>query len=375
MYLYKRGKYWWYEVLKDGVRHRSSTGCTRKDKAKEFAEHMGVVRRAGCREKALALVDVFFPPEKKPGLPISSAWESYTTVAKATGRLEIAPKSISARRNIFENFEDWLEKFCPAVEHAEEVTGPIAARYASYLATLKSQKSKKKPLSSKRRQNIIAELGTVWRTLEKISADIRNPWSGLTPTDTDGKRGEAFSREQERAIMAAAEKVGKGWPVACLVARHTGLRYGDIATLKWSEVDFVRNVIALEPRKTRRHGIAVTVPMVAPLRAALARERENSQPGIEYVLPFHAQLYGNNSESAYKALNFKEVLDSADVAGDGYTFHSWRHTMRSRLAEAGTDIETAKRLLGHTSDAMSLHYDHADHIEEMRTAVEAAASQ
>ena len=372
MYLYKRGKFWWYEVKKDGVRFRASCGTTRKDEAKDFAERMGVVRRAGCREKALALVDIFFPPDKKPGLPISSAWESYTSVAKATGRLAISDKSLNARRCIWVNFSEWLAKNCPAVDHAEEVTGPIAAKYAAFLATQKSQKAKGKTLSAKRRQNIIAELGTIWRTLEKVSAEIHSPWSGLTPTDTDGKRGEAFTREQESAIMAAAQKVGKGWYIACLVARHTGLRYGDIANLRWSEVDFERNVIALEPRKTARHGIAVTVPMVSPLRAALLSERGKCASGGVYVLPLHAQLYGNHSESAYKALNFKEVLDAAGVSGYGYTFHSWRHTMRSRLGEAGADIQTAKRLLGHTSDAMSLHYDHADHLSEMRAAVEAA---
>jgi integrase len=49
--------------------------------------------------------------------------------------------------------------------------------------------------------------------------------------------------------------------------------------------------------------------------------------------------------------------------------------MRSRLAEAGADIETAKRLLGHTSDAMSEHYDHADHMDELTAAIEAAAKK
>ncbi len=375
MYVYKRGDQWWYEVKKDGVRHRASCGTTRKSEAKDFAERMGVIRRAGTREKALALVDIFFPPEKKPGLPLSSAWESYVSVAKATGRLEITDKSLNARRNILEKFIDWLEANCPAVDNAEEVTGPIAAKYAAHLAKQKSQKRAGKTLSSKRRQNIIAELGTIWRGLEKVSAEVKSPWAGLTPADTDGKRGEAFTREQERAVMAAAEKIGKGWPIACLVARHTGLRYGDIANLKWSEVDFTRGVIALEPRKTARHGIAVTVPMVAPLRAALASERGKSASDGVFVLPLHAHLYGNASESAYKALNFKEVLDAAGVTGEGYTFHSWRHTMRSRLGEAGADMETAKRLLGHTSDAMSERYDHADHLDELRAAVEAAAER
>ena len=97
MYVYKRGDQWWYEVKKDGVRHRASCGTTRKGEAKGFAERMGVIRRAGSREKALALVDIFFPPEKKPGLPLSSAWASYVSVAKATGRLEITDKSLNGR--------------------------------------------------------------------------------------------------------------------------------------------------------------------------------------------------------------------------------------------------------------------------------------
>ena len=112
--------------------------------------------------------------------------------------------------------------------------------------------------------------------------------------------------------------------------------------------------------------------MVSPLRAALLSERGKSASAGVYVLPLHAQLYGNGSESAYKALNFKEVMDAAGVSGPGYTFHSWRHTMRSRLADAGADIQTAKLLLGHTSDAMSLHYDHAEHLDELRAAVTAA---
>lgn len=370
MYVYKRGKTYWYDTMKDGVRYRASTGCKRKDDAETFAERMGVVRRAGSREQALALVDIFYPPEKRPGLPIGEAWDAYTRIAKATGRLAIEERTLSRRRNVFDRFCEWLADNCPAVETAEEVTGPIAGRYAEHIAKTKTRGGKLP--SAKTRQNILGELGTVWRTLEKVSAGIRNPFAGLAPVDVDGKRGEAFTREQEKAIMAAAKKIGKGWLIACLVARHTGLRYGDIANLKWSEVDFKRNVIALEPRKTARHGIAVTVPMVSSLRAALLSERGKCGSRDVYVLPLHKQFYGNRSESAYKALNFKEVLDAAGVTGDGYTFHSWRHTMRSRLGEAGADMETAKCLLGHTSDAMSLHYDHAEHLDELRAAVTAA---
>jgi site-specific recombinase XerD len=334
---------------------------------------MGVVRRAGSREQALALVDIFYPPEKRPGLPIGEAWDAYTRIAKATGRLAIEERTLSRRRNVFDRFCEWLADNCPAVETAEEVTGPIAGRYAEHIAKTKTRGNKLP--SAKTRQNILGELGTVWRTLEKVSAGIHNPFAGLAPVDVDGNRGEAFTPEQERAILKAAKAIGKGWYLACLIARHTGLRYGDVATLRWEYIDLKAGKMSVTPRKTARHRIRVTLPIESRTLAPALSEARKSASGEGWVFPLHAQLYGNRSESAYKALNFKEVLDAAGVTGDGYTFHSWRHTMRSRLAEAGADMETAKRLLGHTSDAMSEHYDHADHMEELTAAIEAAAKK
>ena len=53
-------------------------------------------------------------------------------------------------------------------------------------------------------------------------------------------------------------------------------------------------------------------------------------------------------------------------------FHSWRHTFRTRLSEAGVSDDLAKRLGGWTDDATAARYDHAERVEELRTAVEKA---
>ena len=107
--------------------------------------------------------------------------------------------------------------------------------------------------------------------------------------------------------------------------------------------------------------------LYAALRAEAAA---NGAKG--HVLPGHAEAYANPNGAAYRKLNFREVLNAAGI-GEGWTFHSWRHTFRSRLSEAGVDMETAKRLCGHTQDETSRHYDHAAHIEEYRSAIAAAA--
>ena len=114
----------------------------------------------------------------------------------------------------------------------------------------------------------------------------------------------------------------------------------------------------------------MVIPLVPELKDALA-DAFKVRKG-DFVLPLHAELYGKEGKGAYELLNFREVLNAAGVIGEEYTFHSWRHTLRSRLAEGGASIETAKRLLGHTNDEMSLHYDHSSHMEENLAALMAA---
>ena len=65
----------------------------------------------------------------------------------------------------------------------------------------------------------------------------------------------------------------------------------------------------------------------------------------------------------------------AGIADQGYTFHSWRHTFRTRLSEAKVSTELAKKLGGWTVDKTAERYDHAERIEELRAAVEAANAQ
>jgi integrase len=111
------------------------------------------------------------------------------------------------------------------------------------------------------RSNWIDDLSTVWRTIEQTHPHLSaNPWPRVRPQVTDGETGKPFTRTQEKAVFAAAERAGKGWPLACLLARHTGLRYSSVARLKWDEVDLDVGVIRHTPPKTSRHKIRVTLP-------------------------------------------------------------------------------------------------------------------
>jgi integrase len=248
-----------------------------------------------------------------------------------------------------------------AADCIEKIEHAAAAQFAKYLAST--------GIKSKTRKGLIDDLSTVWQAVRQTHPKIENPWPRVRPQVNDSETGKPFTREQESAILHAAEKAGLGWHLACLLARHTGLRYSSVARLKWEEVDLDIGVIRHTPPKTSRHNIKVSVPLVAALHDALRKARQEA-PDAVYVLPLHAQAYTYRRSKSGPGL-FATILSEAKVSGD-YTFHSWRHTFSTRLSEAGVSDDLAKRLGGWTEDATAARYDHAERVEELRAAVEKA---
>ena len=357
--VYQRGEVYWVDFFAQGKRVRQSTKCSNRKAAQKFADAIATSSSAPTFEDAVEILRLVYG-DHQTGIKIEDIWTTYLKIATATGKASVEERTLTERRQRVTRLVDWISKNRPKITLAEQIDGPAAADYAAHLAAM--------GLKTKTRSNTIIDLGTVWRTLEKGSRSVRNPWGSLCPRITDARRGEAFSREQEAAVLEAAKKVGKGWYEVSQIMRLTGLRYGDVARMTWAEVG--ADAIRLKPHKTQKHGIGVVLPIIPELRAVL-----DSIPRTtgDYLFPVHAELYGKKGHSYQAALNFREVLDAAWVKGVGYTIHSWRHTAATRLAEAGADIETRKRILGHTEDATARRYDHDEHLAEVAAALESAA--
>lgn len=359
MNIYKRGNVYWIKYQVGGKVYRQSTRAKNKRVAQALADAITTARRAPTFDEAVAILRIIYAEQPDAGVPIEAAWDTFVRMAAATGRNAVEDRTTSTRKSHWLRFVAWLKKNRATVRTVEGVTSPVAAAFASHLAT--------SGLKAKTRINIIGNLSAIWSALKGASSRIVNPWGDLRPAKTDSVRRAAFTREQEEAVIAAASKIGLGWPAACVIARDTGLRYEDVALLRWSEVDMHGQMFHIEPKKTKRHGIMVHLPMSAAIVGALSAIVHDG----EYVLPLHAKWYSVHGTRRGSPIRFREVLDAAGVKGEEYTFHSWRHTAATRLAEAGVGKETRKAILGHTTDAMAEHYDHDQHMAEKRAAVEA----
>jgi integrase len=359
MRIYKRGNIYWLAFERDKKLYQYSLKTKNLAEAKKALRNLQAASAAKTFDIAVKILRDLYGLEDTDKTPLEDLWSIYTQTAKALGKDKIAAETMRDRRCTVENFINWVKKTIPNINNVQQVTARIASQYASVLAA--------SGRAAKTRKNILANLNTVWTIAAKSIDDITSPWSNLAPAQVDSVRRLAFTLEEEKRILEIAKNDDKKtWYYISILARYTGLRYGDCATITWAEIDLDNNIISVTPNKTAKHGIKVVLPIVDPLKNALLEIVKTDNPNA-YVFPAHAFAYDKGGY--LKNDKFSAILKEAGLDTKQYTFHSWRHTLRTRLAEAGVSTETAMRICGHTTEAMSRHYDHDSHIAELREAL------
>lgn len=132
-----------------------------------------------------------------------------------------------------------------------------------------------------------------------------------------------------------------------ITALNTGMRKGEILSLKWDNVDLKHGFILLDKTK---NGERREIPINETLRGVLQ--------GITRRLDVSYVFYDNNTGKPYQDVkrSFNTACRRAGIKD--FHFHDLRHTFASHLVMAGVDITTVKELLGHKTLTMTLRYSH-----------------
>src|SRR6266478_5612413 len=142
-----------------------------------------------------------------------------------------------------------------------------------------------------------------------------------------------------------------------LFALNTGLRIGEILSLKWEGVDLEKNLLTVFADKT--HKIR-PVPINSEARRVLdfwTLGRKN-----EFV------FYNHETGKPFVDLKTGFALACRKAGIKGVTWHTLRHTFPSRLLERGADIVTVQQLLGHSTVTVTMRYTHTN-LDSKRNAV------
>lgn len=144
-----------------------------------------------------------------------------------------------------------------------------------------------------------------------------------------------------------------------IIALNTGMRRNEILSLKWENVNFNKGLIFIEDAKS---GKPREIPMNYMVYEILKELSRNS----EYIF-FNPKT---KSHILDIKTSFKTACKRADIKG--LRLHDLRHTAASRMIQAGIDLVTVSKILGHSSIQMTMRYVHST-TEIMRKAVEKLA--
>ena len=179
-----------------------------------------------------------------------------------------------------------------------------------------------------------------WRLIQK------QDWATVSKIKVPRGRVVFHSPEEINKILAVCPS--EAWRIVVLLGCDAGLRRGEIAQLRWQDVDFANNQIYVAPNKTEYHRF---VPMTQTLRKALEQAQTHAKQ--EYVVEVGREK--SRTSKDFLTAYYKKIAQKAELPS---FLHKLRHTFASQLVQNGVELYTVSKLLGHRSITMTEIYAH-----------------
>lgn len=199
----------------------------------------------------------------------------------------------------------------------------------------------------------------------------RNPAELILRQYSEKDIREPFSLEDIGSILTflGKKKEHEDWLTVSLLGLCTGQRLQDCARAEWKDFR-LKGGLRIWTCKQGKTGATVQIPIIEPLESHLQR-LSPLRPG-QLLAPSLASTPSGSPTGL--SVQFSTILDAAGVVRErrekvedskgqtwtNKTFHSFRHTTNSLLANAGISDDVRLKILGHTTTKMNLTYTHME---------------
>ena len=235
----------------------------------------------------------------------------------------------------------WKEKRIRGVKEKD------VNNFVIFLQNLKNQKSGQ-PLSQYTQWSAIKQVKAIFNYAIKEKIIKENPMKEVRIKMPD--HTVKYFTLQQAKILLDATYPSMHYKVAVSLALCAGLRRGEVAALRWSDVDLnnkmlhVRHSVNLikgvryekEPKSNKARFTAINNILYSILLAA------KLSATTEYVVPL---------EPWRITIWFPTFAEKQGIPR--LTFHALRRTFGTLLLQSGVDIKTVSVLLGHSSTAIT----------------------
>jgi integrase/recombinase XerD len=255
------------------------------------------------------------------------------------GRLtqeEAAPKTVANYKSDLQLFARWFRDSTGEEFAATAVTPTDLRDYRAFLLTTKQAA----PATVNRHLAALKRFFRYALARGWVAEDPTLVVKGVQQVQVSPK---ALSKREVDRLLRAAERYGSTRDLAILsTLRHTGLRVGELSALRLTDVDIGERKGELIVR-SGKGGKYRVVPLNLDARRAIGAYRE-VRPEIVDTHLFIGQRGTGLTPRAIEKL----VEKYARFAGlPGVSPHTLRHTFGKHALDAGVDLVTVSRLLGH----------------------------
>jgi integrase len=189
----------------------------------------------------------------------------------------------------------------------------------------------------------------------------RNVAEAVDPPRVPKKDVTPLSPDQARTFLEAVQ--GDRLEALYVLAIHTGLRQGELLSLRWDDVDLEAGALRVRGTKTARSRRTVKLSQRASeaLTGHLTRQLEEidqvgslwQENGLVFASEFGTPLNRHNLTQR----SFRPLLRKAGLPQ--IRFHNLRHTCATILLSKGVHAKFVQELLGHATIAITLDtYSH-----------------
>jgi integrase len=182
------------------------------------------------------------------------------------------------------------------------------------------------------------------RMAERWDWLARNPFRFVRLLNEGPFRARYCSREELGCLLQSSPP----WLQEVVrFAVSTGMRRGEIASLRWEQVKLAEGLVVLEETKT---GQTRGVPLNETAQHILRYRPKRI--GCPYVFwnPETGKPWADITHVFGKACRRAGIV--------GLRFHDLRHTCASYMVQAGVELQVVKEILGHKDLRMTLRYAH-----------------
>jgi integrase len=204
---------------------------------------------------------------------------------------------------------------------------------------------------------VTRKIATVNRELAKLRRMLNiaqregwirsNPFAAgesLISLADESKRERILTREEERRLLSACSGPRAHLRPIVIAAIDTGMRRGELLSLRWRDVDFEHDLISIQAFNTktmRERQVSLTARLSQELTALYEQSPKDPARRVFGIL--------DNVKRSFTAARAAAGL--SDVR-----FHDLRHTAATRLVGAHIPLSEVGRVLGHTQANTTFRY-------------------